>query len=82
MDFLLKGVKLVVELKKTRPGLGDKEVGEELLVDIAKYQKHPDCETLVCMVYDPDSMLKNPKGLESDLSTKHEKLSVLVIVVP
>src|SRR5262249_50028324 len=37
MDFLLKEERLVIETKMTRKGLGAKELGEELLIDIAKY---------------------------------------------
>ena len=37
IDFLLKQEKIVVEIKKTRKGLGAKEVGEQLIIDIKKY---------------------------------------------
>ena len=33
MDFLLKQEKLVIEVKRTRKGLGTKEVGEQLKKD-------------------------------------------------
>ena len=36
MDFRLKQEQVVIETKKTRKGLGDKEVGQQLIVDIAK----------------------------------------------
>ena len=67
MDFLLKDPEIVVEAKKTRSGLGAKEVGEQLLVDIAKYKKHPNCKTLVCFVYDPEGRVGNASGLCKDL---------------
>jgi REase_DpnII-MboI len=50
MDFMLKQ-RIVIEAKKTREKFADKEIGEELLVDIAKYKEHPDCGTLVCFIY-------------------------------
>ena len=37
MDFLLKKEKIVVEVKMTRKGLADKEVGDQLIVDIRPY---------------------------------------------
>lgn len=80
MDFLLKHEKIVIEVKKTRKNLTDKEIGEQLLIDIAKYKNHPDCKTLICFVYDPEEILSNPKGLESDLN--NEQLNVMVIVEP
>jgi hypothetical protein len=67
MDFLLKQEKIVIEVKKTRKGLGAKEVGEQLIVDIQKYKTHPDCKALICFVYDPEERIANPRGLENDL---------------
>lgn len=81
MDFLLKGESVVVEAKMTRKGLGAKEVGEQLIVDIAHYQRHPSCQGLVCVVYDPDHRLANPRGLEKDLSQNEDEFSVYVFIV-
>jgi len=82
MDFLLKSERIVVETKMTREKLADKEVGNQLIEDIARYRTHVDCSTLVCFVYDPDHRLSNPSGLERDLSTEHGTLKVVVIVAP
>ena len=84
MDFLLKDFKIVIEVKKTRKTLTDKGIGEELIIDIAHYQNHPDCALLICFVYDPERLLSNPKGLESDLveGNKTEDLSVKIYIVP
>lgn len=68
MDFLLKNEQIVIEIKKTRNNLGDKEVGEQLIIDIARYSKHPECKVLVCFVYDPEARIGNPIGLENDLN--------------
>lgn len=81
MDFLLKNEKTVIEVKKTREGLEDKEIGEQLLIDIGRYTGHPDCETLVCFVYDPEGRVRNPKGLEKDLNShSNEELNVIVFI--
>ncbi len=82
MDFLLKNEKLVVELKMTREGLGGKEIGDQLIQDIERYKNHPDCKTLVCFVYDPDSVIYNPRGLENDLNREDNNLKVTVFVRP
>ncbi len=82
MDFLLPELELVVEIKKTRPSLSTKELGEQLIVDIAKYKKHPMCRTLYCIVYDPDGRVANPRGVESDLNTDETDLAVRVMIVP
>ena len=68
MDFLLKNEEFVVEIKKSRDNLRDKQVGEELIIDLSKYAEHPNCKNLVCFIYDPDGKISNPLGLESDLS--------------
>lgn len=70
MDFLLKNEKIVIEVKKTRQNLKGKEIGEQLLVDIGKYGESPDCNTLVCFIYDPEELIGNHIGLENDLVKK------------
>lgn len=82
MDFLLKKEKIVIEVKKTRIGLSDKEVGDQLIIDIERYTVHPDCETLICFVYDPDKRLSNPAGIEYDLNRKRDNLKVITVIAP
>lgn len=82
MDFLLKSEQIVVETKKTRKGLDAKELGDQLIIDIQRYQSHPDCKTLFCFVYDPEARIVNPKGIESDLSKPHNSLNVTVQIEP
>ncbi len=82
MDFLLKPEEIVVEVKMTRKGLTDKQVGDQLIVDIARYQEHPSCKTLVCFVYDPDGYIRNPTGLCADLQRNTTGIAVKVIVSP
>ena len=82
MDFLLKNESIVIEVKKTRKGLGAKELGEQLIVDIERYQSHPSCKTLLCFVYDPEGKIPNPQGLENDLSRKEDSFTVKVLIVP
>lgn len=82
VDFLLKNERTVIEVKMTNQKLKDRQIGEQLIVDITRYQAHPDCSTLVCFVYDPDGLLKNPAGLIADLSRKHDGLDVRLIIVP
>ncbi len=82
VDFLLKNEFVVVEVKRARKGLADKELGKQLIIDIARYQAHPDCRTLVCFVYDPEGRIANPAGLERDLSTLTDRIEVRVIVAP
>lgn len=81
MDFLLKEINTVIEVKKTRENLKAKELGEQLIIDIEKYAEHPYCETLYCFVYDPGGIILNPRGLENDLS-RSESINVKVFITP
>lgn len=82
VDFFLKPQQIVVEAKKTRPGLGAKELGDELIIDIHRYAQMPACKVLLCFVYDPAQLLRNPRGFETDLSGQRDSLFVEVIVAP
>ena len=79
-DFLLKKEKIVIEVKKTRRSLGANKIGEELLIDMARYRAHPDCETLVCFVYDPEVWVTNPKGVIDDLEGKDTEGKTRVVI--
>ncbi len=76
VDFLLKTEKIIIEVKKTRDSLKDKEIGNQLISDIAHYKEHPDCEKIICFVYDPDCHIKNPRGLERDLNKLNDEHGV------
>ncbi len=82
MDFLLKNERTVIEVKKTRKKLTDRQIGEQLLIDIEKYKEHPDCASLICFIYDPGGEIGNPKGLENDLNRNNDELDVKVIIKP
>jgi hypothetical protein len=70
MDFLLKDQQVVIEVKKTRDNLKDREIGQQLNEDITYYKGHSDCRTLVCFVYDPEGNIGNPIGLGNDLAKR------------
>jgi hypothetical protein len=82
MDFLLKQEQVVVEVKKTRKGLGARKVGEELMIDIQRYKAHPNCKSLFCFVYDPEGRISSPKGIENDLNKTYDGLPVKVLIAP
>ena len=79
MDFLLKNEKIVIEIKKSRKSLTEKELGDQLIVDVERYQSHPDCEKLICFVYDPEAWVGNPQGLINDLNKRHEGFLNVII---
>jgi len=83
MDFLLKMEHIVLEIKHGRRGLTEKELGDELIIDIRRYKEtHPDCQALYCFVFDPQGFIDNPNGMENDLSKVTDGMPVKVIIAP
>jgi hypothetical protein len=83
VDFALPSESIIIGTKMMRVGLGTNALGEELIVDVARYGGHPACKGLFCFVYDTDGMVANPRGLESDLAgLSSPKMSVEVAVRP
>ncbi|MCJ7444855.1 MAG: hypothetical protein MUO26_10050 [Methanotrichaceae archaeon] len=78
-DFLLKREQIFIEVKKTRNGLDDRELGNQLIVDIHHYKAHPDCKMLICFVYDPEKKIKNPSGIENDINLSEENDAQVLI---
>lgn len=85
MDFLLPKYEAVIETKFVRDRSHAKKIGDELIIDIGHYRSHPSCRILWCIIYDPDKLIPNAGGLESDLKGEHSNsggsVSVRVIIV-
>lgn len=85
MDFLLPAHRIVIETKIVRDRVHARRVGDELIVDIEHYRRHPECSSLWCVVYDPDQLITNAEGLKNDLqgdrSTPDGTVSVRVFVL-
>ncbi len=85
MDFLLPTHRLVLEIKFVRDGSHAKGIGNELIIDSDHYRRHPGCDNLWCVVFDPQNLLPNPEGLKKDLegirSTKDGSLNVRLLVL-
>ena len=67
VDFLLPQHGLAIELKHTRQGLKDKELGEQLVIDRDRYIGASKASHLIALVFDPNGEIDNPRGLEMDL---------------
>jgi hypothetical protein len=68
VDVFLAEHRAFVEFKMTRTGLKDKQLTEELVQDCALYAKHPGCDLLYIVVYDPQRLLMNPAGIVNELN--------------
>ena len=85
MDFLLPAHELVIETKIVRDRTHAKKIGDELIIDIDHYRKHPDCKRLWCVIYDPEHFITNADGLKNDLEgerkTKDGTVNVKLVVL-
>jgi hypothetical protein len=81
-DFILKGEQVVIQAKMARDGHEAKELEQQMIMDIQKFTKQPDCKTLVCFVYDPKGRIANPRKVENDLSGERDGLTVRLIIAP
>lgn len=81
IDFYLPQYETYIETKMTRSGLKDKELGDELTIDIARYREKG--KKLICLVYDKKGVLKNPNGLIKDLeSGSSDDFNIKVYIIP
>lgn len=70
IDFFINDCHTAIEVKIAKENHTEKQIGDELLIDISKYSVYPNCQSLYCFVYDPDCNIENPKGFEDDLNKK------------
>jgi hypothetical protein len=80
VDFVLPEYRLGIELKWTRSGMTGRDLGDQLIIDRDRYKEKHDVHHLVCLVFDHDGLLRNPRGLEKDLTraTSTEGMAVTV----
>lgn len=81
LDFLIADINTAVEVKMTRQGLEDKALGDQILQDLGRYQKHGDIERLVFFIYDPDKRIQNPTGLKDDIEKQsRDNFNISVVI--
>ncbi|MGH7208878.1 MAG: hypothetical protein ACREIL_05785 [Nitrospiraceae bacterium] len=82
MDLVLPRERIVIVVIKTKPGLGAKEVADQLTTDSQHYAAHRDCQTLFCFVYDPEGRIGDPQRLEADLTSTSGDPAIEVLIAP
>ncbi len=80
--FVLHRGAIAIVVKKTRPGVGAREIAEQLQEDAKRYAARENCRTLFCFVYDPEGRIGNPRGLEMDLTSVSDRYTVELLVAP
>ena len=81
VDLFIKDVGLMVETKMTGRSTGQREVGDQLIVDMNRYATRADCRGFFALVYDPDRQIDNPNGFERDLAAAGGSTPTRVVVV-
>lgn len=81
MDFFLPRERVMIEVKMTRKDLADAALGQELTLDVRRYEKRTDCDVLVIFIYDPDKRIKNPSALVSDVEGAPTLLKTIRVIV-
>lgn len=81
IDFVLPEARIAVETKMTRQSLTARRLGEELRVDAGRYPRHPDCDAIIALVYDPDRLITNPRGVEADLTSQASDGTHMICVI-
>lgn len=80
--FVAPRDRIVIEVKKTRQGVGAREIASQLEHDTLYYWTHPDCQTVFCFVYDPEARVGDPYGLEKTLTRQVDGQRVEVFISP
>jgi hypothetical protein len=80
IDFTLPDFQLAIELKKSRPSMTTKDLADELIVDSERYKKMDGITHLVCLVFDHEGIIPNPRGIEKDLRRDNSKEGLAVTV--
>lgn len=80
-DFFLPKEGIIIETKISSDNNKDKEIGEQIIIDIKRYTANKDVKKIYFFVYNPNYKIKNPTGLENDLSND-KNVEVIVKVFP
>ena len=82
VDFILPAEKIVIEVKFFGARLTRRKIVEQLIIDKEYYRHIEHCETLICIIYDPETRCDNPVALMTDVSSEEDELRVVTIVYP
>ena len=81
IDFVLPLRQTAIEVKMTRGGMTLRELGDQLVIDIARYRAHPDVRSVICFIVDAAGIVLNRDGLVRDLrASSSEMLEVRVVI--
>ena len=65
----------------TRDGLNDKQLCDQLLLDIDRYFSLDTLKTLYCFIYDPDKRITNPYLIKRDIENKSSNENTIKVFI-
>jgi hypothetical protein len=81
-DFHLPDEGVLIEIKKTRVTMSDRDLSDEMILDIARYSAYPNLKLIVFFIYDPDNRIRNPIVLIKEIEQQSNGVNVKVVVAP
>ena len=81
IDLLLPEHAVGIEVKLARTARDTGRIGSELILARSRYGKHPDCNVLACLIFDPDYVIKNRSTLKHDIE-EYGDLETYVFFTP
>ncbi|MFC5280044.1 hypothetical protein ACFPM1_14935 [Halorubrum rubrum] len=82
VDFVLKEEDIGIEIKYAKEHTQEKRLKNQLAEDKEQYGQHPNCDELICFIYDPEHIISNPLGFEKDMTGRTHDLDTTVIISP
>lgn len=83
VDFFIPELKVAIETKMTNNNLKDKEIGEQLLIDIGRYKGNPNIKKVIFFIYDKNAFITNPHGILKDIEKMStNELEIKVYISP
>jgi hypothetical protein len=79
-DFLLAPQRIAVNIKYVRPPLTESQLAEELRTDVAYWRGQGNCNLLMCLIYDPEGMLRDHAALEAAWSAAEAGWEVRCVI--
>lgn len=82
VSFFIPEIRTVTEIRKPPKSLEPDALKTQLQAHIDKYKSHPECDVVICFVYDPIGRTPHPRDFEKALSDSSGKKEIIVKVIP
>lgn len=80
-EFFIKALDVMIELKYARKATDAKKFKTELATDFLDYGGNPQVRRVICLVYDPKSVIKAPAAFQDDLSGPKTNLDQVDVIL-